>query len=282
MRKMGGLRKYLPVTWFCVLLGSLALIAAPGFSGFFSKDSIIEAVHHSELPGAGIAYWSVLLGVFVTALYTFRMYFMVFHGKERMDEHTRRHLHESPLVVTVPLIGLAIPSVVIGWPLIEPMLFGDYFGSSIFVRPDQDVLGELGRSYHGALGLTLHAFATVPFYLALAGVVVAWYLWSYRPDLPEKIGAKLKLLHWVLTNKYGFDRFNEIVFAGGARAIGNLLWRVGDVTLIDGVMVNGSARTVGWVAGVVRHLQTGYLYTYAFAMILGLLGLLFFARWMMG
>jgi NADH-quinone oxidoreductase subunit L len=282
MRKMGGLRKYLPITWFCVLVGSLALIAAPGFSGFFSKDSIIEAVHLSELPGAGIAYWSVLLGVFVTALYTFRMYFMVFHGKERMDEHTREHLHESPLVVTVPLIGLAIPSVVIGWPLIEPMLFGDYFGSSVFVRPEQDVLGELGGHYHGALALTLHAFATAPFYLALAGVAVAWYLWSYRPDLPEKIGNKLSLLYWVLTNKYGFDRFNEVVFAGGARLIGNLLWRVGDITLIDGVMVNGSARTVGWVATVVRHLQTGYLYTYAFAMILGLLGLLFFARWMMG
>ena len=282
MRKMGGLRKYMPVTWICVLIGSLALIAAPGFSGFYSKDSIIEAVHFSEIPGSGFAYWSVLLGVFVTALYSFRLYFMVFHGKERMDEHTRQHLHESPLVVTVPLVALAVPSVVIGWPLIGPMLFGDFFGDSIFVRPENDVLAEAGGSYHGVVGLIGHAFKTPPLYLAIAGVAVAWFLYSYRPGLPEKLSQQFKLVYWALVNKYGFDRFNEIVFAGGARLIGKLLWRVGDVTLIDGLMVNGSARTVGWVATIVRHVQTGYLYTYAFAMILGLLGLLFFARCMMG
>ncbi len=274
MRKMGGLRKYMPITWITSLIGTLALIGTPGFSGFFSKDSIIEAVGHSSLPGSGYAYAAVLAGVFVTALYSFRMYFLVFHGKERMDEHTREHLHETPKVVTLPLIALAIPSVFVGYFYVDSMAFGDFFGDAIFVLPEHDVLGELAHEFHGALAMMLHAFSTLPFWFAAAGVFTAWYLYMKRPEIPDAIRDKLALVYRILMNKYGFDRFNEIVFAGGGRLLGKVLWKAGDVFFIDTLAVNGSAWSVGWFSGLLRRIQTGYLYTYAFAMILGLMALL--------
>ena len=278
MRKMGGLRKYLPITWFTSLMGSLALIGTPGFAGFFSKDSIIEAVAHSTTPGHTFAYVAVLAGVFITALYSFRMYFLVFHGKERMDEHTRSHLHEPPLVVTIPLILLAIPSVAIGWMYVDQMAFGQFFGDAIFVLPQHDVLGEVAKMFHGAdsiaWAMVLHSVFTLPFWLAAGGVATAWFLYMKRPELPALIQQRFSLLHTIFINKYGFDRFNEIVFAGGSRGLGNILWKYVDMKLIDGFIINGSAKTVAWISLIMRRMQTGYLYTYAFAMILGLCGLL--------
>lgn len=274
---MGGLRKYMPITYATALIGSLALIGFPGFSGFFSKDGIIEAVHHSELWGADIAYLAVLSGVFVTALYSFRMFFMTFHGRERMDDHTREHLHEAPWVVTGPLILLAIPSVIIGWWWAEPMLFGGYFGEAIRVAPEHDTLARLGEGYHGLGAFLLHGLMAPPFWLAALGVFTAWFLYIKRPDLPAKIVARVRPLHIILVEKYGHDRFNDWFFGGGTRGLGGLLWRVGDRTLIDGLVVNGSAKAVAWFSSAFRRIQTGYLYTYAFAMIIGLLLLLQFA-----
>lgn len=274
MRKMGGLYKYMPITWFTSLVGSLALIGFPGMAGFYSKDAIIEAVHHSHLPGAGFAYFAVVAGVFITALYSFRLFFMTFHGKERMDKHTWEHLHESPAVVTVPLSVLAIPSVVIGMLLIGPMLFQGYFGETIYVAGAHDVLAEIGRDYHGVWGFTLHAFKAPPVYLALAGVAVAWFLYIKSPQIPAQIAERFAFLHKLFLEKYYFDTFNQFFFAGGTRKIGDLLWRFGDVRLIDGFLVNGTAQTVRWISGVVRTVQSGFLYHYAFAMIIGLLVLL--------
>jgi len=271
MRRMGGLRKYMPITWITSLIGTLALIGTPGFAGFFSKESIIEAVHHSTLPMAGFAWLCVLCGVFVTALYSFRMYFLVFHGTERMDEHTREHLHEPPAVVTVPLVLLAIPSMAVGWIFVEPMLYGPHFGESIHVDAGHDVLAVMAASWRGAAAMVQHAFVTAPFWLALGGFVVAWFLWCLRPDLPVRIAHAFGAVHTVLTRKYYFDDLYESVLAAFGRGIGSGLWQVGDVRLIDGFMVNGSARSVGWLSGVVRRIQTGLLYHYAFAMILGLL-----------
>ncbi|MGM0411927.1 MAG: NADH-quinone oxidoreductase subunit L [Pseudomonadota bacterium] len=273
MRRMGGLKRYMPITWATMLIGSLALIGFPGFAGFFSKDAIIEAVHYSSIPGAGLAYWALLAGVFITALYTFRMFFLVFHGQERMDHHTREHLHESPSVVTVPLIALAIPSVVIGGIYVGPMLFGDFFADAIQVLPEHDTLAELGHHYHGVWSFVVHGLQGPAVWLALLGVLTAWYLYMRRPDLPARFAERLRPLHAVLEHKYGFDEFNEAAFGGGARGLGRLLWKVGDVRLIDGLMVNGVARSVGWMAGRFRHVQSGFLYHYAFAMMLGLLGL---------
>ena len=271
MRNMGGLRKYMPITWITSLVGTLALIGTPGFAGFFSKESIIEAVHHSTLPGSGFAWVCVLAGVFITALYSFRMYFLVFHGEERMDAHAREHLHETPAVVTVPLILLAIPSVVVGWVFVEPMLYGSHYGDSIVVSQAHDVLGRMRASWHGAGAMVLHAFVTVPFWLTLFGAVTAWYLWCRRPDVPERIAERFRTVHTVLTRKYYFDELYESVLAGLGRAVGGGLWQVGDVRIIDGLMVNGSARGIGWLSSVVRRVQTGLLYHYAFAMIIGLL-----------
>ncbi len=271
MRRMGGLKRYMPITWITSLIGSLALIGFPGFAGFFSKEDIIEAVQASSAPGAGVVYAMVVAGVFVTALYSFRMYFMVFHGEERMDEHTREHLHETPPVVTVPLILLAIPSVIAGWMMMDWVLSGRLFGDSLFVLPGHDVVRVLREHFHGELGFTIHGFVTLPFWLALAGVVTAWYLYVHRPELPERIATRLRRLHAVLVAKYYFDEAYSLVFAAGARGIGHLLWRLGDVRIIDGLVVNGSARVVGWSSGLIRRVQTGYLYTYAFWMIVGLL-----------
>lgn len=274
MRKMGGLRKYMPFTWITSLIGSLALIGTPFFAGFYSKDSIIEAVGHSTIAGSGFAYFAVLAGVFITALYSFRMYFLVFHGKERMDEHTREHLHETDKVVWVPLVLLAIPSVVIGAIFVGDMAFGDFFGKAIFVLPEHDVLGELAKDFHGWFSMVLHGVTTLPFWLAFSGVATAWFLYMKRPDIPEWFQEKLSFVHKVLENKYYADKFNEVVFAGGSLVIGKVFSKFGDEKLIDGLIVNGSAKTVGYVSSVVRHIQTGYLYHYAFAMIIGLIVLI--------
>ncbi len=272
MRKMGGLKKYMPITYWTSLIGSLALIGLPGFSGFFSKDSIIEAVHHSQIPGAGYAYLLVILGVFVTALYSFRMFFMVFHGEERMDEHTRHHLHESPRVVTVPLVLLAIPSVLIGGMTISGVVFGDWFKDVIYVAPAHDVLKEIG--FHGTLGFFFHGLFALPTLLAAAGVGVAYLIYMKNPEIADRVKSAASPLYTLLDKKYFVDELYQAVFAGGSRWLGKVLWKAGDQTLIDGLVVNGSARSVGFFAGIVRHIQTGYLYHYAFAMILGLLLLL--------
>jgi NADH-quinone oxidoreductase subunit L len=275
MRKMGGLRKYMPITWLTSVIGSLALIGFPGFAGFFSKDAIIEAVHHSDRFGAGLAYWAVLLGVFITALYSFRLVFMVFHGDERMDDHTKINLRESPGVVTIPLILLAIPSVVAGAILIEPMLFKDYFGNSIQVLEGNNSLQAMGEHFHGWVEMIKHGVTQLPFIFAMAGVVCAWIGYILLPELPATFARILKPVYWVLTKKYGFDEFNQAFFAGGSRRIGSLFSGIGDKLLIDGLLVNGSARFVGFFSGVIRHMQSGFLFHYAFAMILGLLALLF-------
>jgi len=271
MRKMGGLKKYMPITYWTSLVGSLALIGFPGFSGFFSKDAIIEAVHHSTIPGHTFAYFCVLSGVFITAFYSFRMFFLVFHGEERMDAHTREHLHETPWVVTVPLIVLAIPSVFIGGFTIGDMLFGEYFGSAVVINENHPGLAEVGKHFHGAWAFTQHAFAGFAIYLAAAGVGLAYYLYMMRPDLPEYYKQKLIVLYNLLDRKYYFDDFNASVFGGGSRQLGDRLWKVGDITFIDGLLVNGSAKLVGWFAGVTRRLQSGMLYHYAFAMIVGVI-----------
>jgi len=274
IRKMGGLKKYMPITYWCMLIGSLALIGFPGFSGFFSKDAIIEAVHASQIPGAGFAYFAVVLGVFITAFYSFRMFFLVFHGKERMDEHTREHLHESPRVVTWPLIALAVPSVIAGAFFIEPMLFAGMFGDAIYVKPEHDVLAQLGEHYTGIGGFLAHGVMAPPFLLAMAGVATAAFFYLKRPDIPAMIKDRLSLVYKVLENNYGFDAFYDSFFAGGSRKLGRLLSNIGDTKLIDGLLVNGTAKSVGWISSKIRYVQTGYLYHYAFAMIVGLLALI--------
>jgi len=283
IRKMGGIRKYMPITYWTALIGSLALIGFPGSSGFFSKDLLIEAVKHSHWQGQGAVYWiaylSVLLGVFVTALYSFRMFFLVFHGEERMDAETKSHLHETPAVVTVPLILLAIPSAIIGWFTVGPVLFGDYFGDAIFVSENKDVMAHMAHAWHGSLALLQHAVMTPVFWLAAGGVFAAWFLYLKRPDIPEMIKTKFSGVYNVLDRKYYFDDLWIKGFAAGGRKIGYFLWKKGDELIIDGMLVNGTARTVGRLAGVMRQIQTGYLYTYAFAMIIGLTALLGWLIW---
>ena len=274
MRKMGGLRKYMPFTWITSLIGSLALIGTPFFSGFYSKDSIILAVQKSQIAGSSFAYFAVMAGVFITALYSFRMYFLVFHGKERMDEKTKEHLHETDKVVWIPLVLLAIPSVIIGGIFVMDMVFGDFFGKAIFVLPEHDVLAVVGTGIHGWFGMAMHGVWSIPFLLAFSGVAVAWFFYMKRPDIPEWFEQKLSFVHKLLVNKYFADKFNEVVFAGGSIGIGKLLWKFGDQKLIDGLMVNGSAKAVGYISSVIRHIQTGYLYHYAFAMIIGLIVLM--------
>ncbi len=272
MRKMGGLRKYMPITYWTMVIGALANAGLPPFAGFFSKESIVEAVHLSQTPGAGFVYWLAVAGVFVSALYSFRLIFFAFHGKERFDSHGHAP-HESPWVVTVPLILLAIPSVFIGAMTIGPMLYGDWFGSSIAKTA---TMAALAKEWHGAVGMMTHALTTLPFWLAIAGVATAFFLYIVRPDLPAVIKKRLGVLPVILERKYGFDDFNDWFFARGARRLGTGLWSWGDKTIIDGIMVNGTARLIGWFAGVARGMQTGYIYHYAFTMILGVFGLLTF------
>jgi NADH-quinone oxidoreductase subunit L len=286
----------MPITWITSLLGSLALIGTPLFAGFYSKDSIIEAVHASHLPGAGFAVFAVTAGVFVTAFYSFRMYFLVFHGAERFrhkpfppetdDEHHDAHgdehhdPHESPWVVTLPLILLAIPSVVIGYMTIGPMLHGDFFKDSIVVDAARHpAMEELAKEFHGAGAMAVHALSGVVFWLALAGVVLAWLFYIKAPSVPAALDRALKPLRTVLENKYYMDWFNENVLAAGARVLGLGLWRGGDVGLIDGAIINGSARAVGSAAGVLRQLQTGRLYWYALVMLLGIFCLMTWRLW---
>jgi NADH-quinone oxidoreductase subunit L len=272
IRSMGGIRKYMPITHWTALLGSLALIGFPGFSGFFSKDAIIEAVHYSTIDGAGYAYVLLVAGVFLTALYSFRMYFLVFHGNGPRDEHAKDHLHESPWVVTLPLILLAIPSVFIGYFTVGDMVFGDYFNGILTVAPEHNTLGQI--EFTSAWGFVMHALHGAPIYLALGGLFVAWYVYTRKPSIASDLRKRFDWVHYALDQKYGFDHFNQAVFASGSRLLGKFFWHVGDKVIIDGVAVNGSAHTVGWLASVVRFIQTGYLYHYAFAVILGLLGLL--------
>ena len=314
IRNMGGLRKYMPITWITSLLGSLALIGTPFFSGFYSKDSIIEAVAETHIWGAGFANFAVLAGVFVTAFYSFRMYFLVFHGKERFgqahahghddhhapaaahgahddhahddhghdeeDDHGHHGLapgqkpHESPFVVWFPLVMLAIPSVIIGALTIGPMLFGDFFKGVIFIGENHKAMELLAEEYHGPVAMAIHSLTSVPLWLAIAGVAFSYYCYMINPRVPAWFYAKFKAIHTLLDNKYYMDKFNEIVFAGGARLLGNGLWNVGDKTLIDGLLVNGSAKVVGWFSTLTRLAQTGYIYHYAFVMILGILGFL--------
>ena len=328
IRNMGGLRKYMPVTWITALLGSLALIGTPLFAGFYSKDSIIEAVHASHLPGAGFALFAVTAGVFVTAFYSFRMYFLVFHGEERFhhkpfpgehdvhadahaDTHEEAHAdahdhaahdqahdeahhaapghaelhaphtpHESPAVVWVPLVLLAIPSVVIGYMTIGPMLFGDFFDGAIVVDAvNHPAMSELAAGFHGAGAMALHALRTLPFWLALAGVVTAWWFYLKQPAIPAAIQSRFQWVYRLLDNKYYMDWFNEHVLAAGTRLTGRGLWKGGDVAFIDGVLIDGSARGIGSIAGVLRRVQTGHLYWYALVMILGVFGFMTWKLW---
>ena len=292
IRNMGGLRKYMPITWITALVGSLALIGTPLFSGFYSKDMIIEAVKLSDIPGSGFAYFAVLAGVFITAFYSFRMYFLVFHGKERWteakhDAHTHDDAHhhglgpndkphESPWVVTLPLIALAIPSVIIGYIAIGPMLTG-FFQDAVYVDSSiHPAMQHLSEHYHGAFAMALHGLTTPVFWLAAAGVGLAWFYYIKRPDIPGQIKALLPGVYRVLDNKYGFDDFYAKYFACGSRLIGSQLWRWGDVRIIDGFFVNGTARLIGRISGKIRHLQSGLIYHYAFAMIIGILFFLTF------
>ncbi len=296
LRRMGGLWRLMPITWATAVVGSLALAGIPPFAGFFSKDAIIEATALSTIPGHGYAYFAVMAGVFITAFYSFRMLFLAFHGKPRWAEsggpegtaHASdgsgdSHEHhvdaehpprESPWVVTVPLILLAIPSVYAGWAYIEPMLFGEGLGNAIKVHPEHAVLGQLGAQWQGAVAFMRHALAGAPFWLAVAGIAAAWYCYIVNPALPERIRRRVAPLYTLLDQKYYFDRFNDLVFAAGARKLGAFLSEVGDRTIIDGFFVNGTARVVGWSSALLRHLQSGYVYHYAFTMIVGVFALL--------
>lgn len=291
IRNMGGLRKYMPITWITSLIGSLALIGTPLFSGFYSKDSIIEAVQLSNIPGSTFAYIAVLLGVFITAFYSFRMYFLVFHGKERWTEAGHHHAHddehhhglrpddsphESPLVVTLPLILLAIPSVIIGYIAVGPILH-DFFQGAIHVNNSaHPAIEELAHEFHGPFAMALHAFLTPVFWLAAGGVGLAWFYYMKRPDIPAALKAELPWLYCVLDRKYGFDDLYAKYLACGSRMVGKQLWQWGDVRIIDGFFVNGTARLVGRISGIIRHLQSGLIYHYAFAMIIGILFFLTF------
>ena len=316
IRNMGGLRKYMPITWITFLLGTLALVGTPFFSGFYSKENIIEAAHASTVFGSGFAYYATLIGVFVTSLYSFRVYFLVFHGKERFatdghavhghdhaahadhahadahghadghakdphahDDHGHGHggtPHESPWVVTLPLILLAIPSVLVGAWAVGPMLFGDFFKDVILVSQSHPAMQELADGWHGWVAYGLHAFTTLPFWLVVAGFVVSWYCYLINPRVPAAIKSRLVVVNRILENKYFVDWFNEEVLTRGARLLGRGLWQFGDRGLIDGVLVNGSARTIGWLAAISRRLQSGYIYHYAFAMIIGIMALVGF------
>jgi NADH-quinone oxidoreductase subunit L len=293
IRYMGGLRKYMPITWITSLIGSLALIGTPFLSGFYSKETIIEAVKFSNLPVAELAYWAVLIGVFVTAFYSFRMYFLVFHGKERF--HNAHHHddashgqndhghggtpHETPWVVTGPLLALALPSLAIGYMTVEYMLYGDFFGSAIYVSDRHQVMHELNQHFHGAAAMGLHAVVTLPFWLAVAGVGLAAFFYLKRPDIPAAIALRFSFLHQMLLNKYWFDELYSWVFAKGARFLGGFLWRRGDQNVIDGFFVNGTAHLVERFSRLVKAFQSGYIYHYAFAMLIGVFALVtWFAR----
>jgi NADH-quinone oxidoreductase subunit L len=293
IRYMGGLKKYMPITWITSLIGSLALIGTPFLSGFYSKESIIEAVKLSHLPVAHLAYWAVLIGVFVTAFYSFRMYFLVFHGKERFhqghahgneddvhhDAHHGGTPHETPWVITGPLLALALPSLAIGYMTIEPMLFGDFFGSAIYVSDRHPVMHELNQEFHGAVAMALHAVTTLPFWLATAGVGLSAFFYLKRPDIPAAIQKRFSFIYSMLVNKYWFDELYSAIFASGARLLGGNLWRRGDQNIIDGFFVNGTAHLIERFSRLAKAFQSGYIYHYAFAMLIGVFALVtWFAR----
>ncbi len=273
MKKMGGLYRYMPITWLTSLIGTLALVGFPGTSGFYSKDSIIEAVHHSHLPAAEFAYYSLLIGVFITSLYSFRLFFMVFHGKERMDRKSWEHLHESPAVVYIPLVILAIPSLVLGYFTIETFLVSDFFASMIHVSPQHTALAEFTAHFHGPFSMILHSITEAPLVLILVllGVVISWYCYCVNPNFPQRLSEKLSWLQNILINKYGFDDLYQFLFAKGSRGLGHLLWTWSDKTFIDGLLVNGSANGIGKASTWIRKIQTGLLFDYVFFMILALL-----------
>ncbi len=275
MQKMGGLKRYMPITYATMFIAALASAGVPGFSGFFSKDAIIEAVHFSSIPGAGFAYFCVLTTVFVTALYTFRLIFMTFHGQERMDKHTKEHLHESPWVVTVPLVILAVPTIAAGW-LIDPVVVGDYFKNVIYVDTNHDAIKQLSTEFTGVIGMMFHALSTAPFWLSLIGIFTAWYLYCIQTAIPEKIKNHFGIIYNLLDRKYFIDEFYSWFFASGARNLGTVLWKYGDVKIIDGFFVNGTAKVVALSASIVRRYQTGYIYHYAFTMIVGIVVILTF------
>jgi NADH-quinone oxidoreductase subunit L len=290
MRKMGGLRKYMPITYMVMLIGAIANAGLPPFAGFFSKDSIIMAVQAAQIPGAGFAYFCALAAVFVGGLYSFRLVFFAFHGKERFREahhdghshdahqdehghHGAHEPHESPKVVTVPLILLSIPAIASGW-LIGAFLYGSWFGDAIYIADTHAGMAQMKEAFHGIFGMMAHGVVTLPFWLALAGAGTAWFLYIKRPDLPAVLREKFALPVKILENKYGLDDFNQWFFANGACGVGRGLWKAGDQTIIDGVAVNGSAKLVGWFASVVRLIQSGHIYQYAFSMIIGVFVLL--------
>jgi NADH-quinone oxidoreductase subunit L len=303
IRNMGGLRKYMPITWITFLIGTLALVGTPFFSGFYSKDTIVEVTEYSELAVAPLVNFMLIAGVFVTAFYSFRLYFLVFHGEERFgkahhDEHVGDHAdeevsadhhhglapgqkpHETPWVVWLPLVLLAIPSVFIGYFTISPLLFGDYFTlGSIYVSGQHTAMTELAEEFHGPLDKVLHGLHEPTFWFALVGAVTAWFFYMKRPDIPEKIKQRFSGIYSFMERKYGFDEFNDWFFAGGARGLSRFLWNFGDVKLIDGLMVNGTAKLVGMFSGVLRRFQTGYIYHYAFSMIIGVFVLLTIRNW---
>ncbi len=300
IRYMGALRKYMPITWITSLLGSLALIGTPLFSGFYSKENIIEAVHYSNLPASQFAFWAVMAGVFVTSFYSFRMYFLVFHGKERFDQNPDAHgasghdahhddhghhghdekPHESPWVVTVPLLLLAIPSVVIGFMAVQPMLFGEFFKDSIFVEASKHpAMTKIAEIFQGPLQMAGHSFVTLPFWLAVAGVALSYYMYMVNPALPAAIKARVMPIYTLLENKYYMDWFNENVLARGARMLGTAFWKGGDQAVIEGGFVNGSWKLIGAISGVVRRLQTGYIYHYALVMLLSVFAMLSYFVW---
>lgn len=271
IKEMGGIKKYMPITFITMWIGTLALTGIPGFSGFFSKDVIIEATHMSDRWGSSVAYIAVLLGVFVTALYSFRLIYLTFHGKERMDHHTKEHLKESQWVVTLPLILLAIPSIAIGWLTIGPMVFGGFMDDAIHVNRVNDVIAELGNDFHGAGGFVLHGLQTLPFWLAMAGFAVATYIYTRNISLAGKIKKQLAPINKILENKYGFDAFNQKFIAGGSIKLGEALWKWSDSKLIDGILVNGSAKVVNAVSKFIRSIQSGYVYHYALVMVVSVI-----------
>jgi NADH-quinone oxidoreductase subunit L len=281
IRQMGNLRKYMPITYITSLIGTLALVGMPFFSGYYSKDAIIEAVHLSQISGSDFAHFCLVIGVFVTAVYSFRMFYLVFHTKERMDPHLREHLQESPKVVWLPLVALALPSIGIAWWTTEPMLFGRFLNESIKVLPEHNTLAMFSREFVDVWSFGVHAVTSLPFWLMTTGIAVATYIYLLKPQLADSLAQRLSPIKSLLEHKYFFDDFNQKVLVNFSLMIGSAFWKAGDQTLIDGVAVNGSARSVGMIAQVMRKIQSGYLYHYALMMLIGLLFLFLWLYWPM-
>jgi NADH-quinone oxidoreductase subunit L len=281
LRNMGGLRKYLPITYLCFLVGAISLAAIPPFSGYFSKEAVIEAVRLSYIPGAHYAYYCLLAGSFVTAFYIFRAFFMAFHGKERMDEKLRRHLKESHWTLLTAMVSLAIPSICLGGIMVHSILYETpgLLGKSIYISPQFDVLADMAGKFHGVMNQTYQAFTSTPFWFALSGVFFAWLVVIRQPACFDRLSQYLSIFRLILTRQYGLDWFSDTVVARGSRGIADFFFKTGDSKIIDHFLINGSGRGVTWMSNIVRRMQSGYLYHYAFVMILGLLGLLWWLIW---